>query len=86
MSLANFLFTKHFFQILKSLEETPLRYVDMKDVCENESTRSRKVRILEENKLIETISMKIRKKSYVHYKLTDKGRKVLELLKGVEEI
>ncbi len=73
-------FDKYALRILKALQEKPLRYVDIKDACSNESTRTIKIRMLEEHKLIEATPDKVNGRNYSHYQLTGKGKRILELV------
>jgi DNA-binding HxlR family transcriptional regulator len=65
-------------EIMESLSEQPRRFVDLSDACRNEKTRTIRLRELERANLIETISIKVGKRSFVHYRLTEKGASILK--------
>jgi DNA-binding HxlR family transcriptional regulator len=76
------------FGILKSLKDDPRRFSDFCECCPNETTRSKKLKELEHCGLIE---QKLQKnngnsKNYVHYSLTEKGKKVLQLLEEIHRL
>ncbi len=64
--------------IMESLSEQPKRFVDLSDACKNEKTRTIRLRELEKANLVETTSVKVKKRSFVHYRLTEKGASVLK--------
>lgn len=68
---------RYVLNILDALLEGPKRFADLADACPNEKTRTAKLRRLEEAGLIETVSSKIGKRFFVHYKLTKKGNGML---------
>jgi DNA-binding HxlR family transcriptional regulator len=70
--------------ILEALLEGPKRFADLAEACPNEKTRTAKLRSLEEARLIETVSSKIGKRFFVHYKLTEKGSEMLQELMRME--
>jgi len=72
-------------EILSMLYKEPRRFVDLSDACPNERTRTNRLRVLEEAKLIETTPMKIKKRTFVHYRLTDKGKQIFEIIMKLEE-
>ncbi len=72
--------------IIASLYEQPKRYVDLSNVCSNEVTRTDKLRKLEEANLITTTTQKVGKRTFIHYKLTKKGKTVFEQIKKIEEM
>jgi DNA-binding HxlR family transcriptional regulator len=72
--------------ILFSLLKSPKRFVDLSEVCPNEKTRSIALKKLEKLNLISTISLKINKRYFVHYKLTKKGQKVTEKILEVKKL
>ena len=65
-------------KLLESLAELPKRYSQLSDICSNDRTMSLKLRELEKNKLIETALSKDGKKSFIVYKLTEKGIEIME--------
>lgn len=64
--------------IMESLYEQPKRFVDLSDACKNEKTRTVRLRDLERASLVETASIKLGKRSFIHYHLTEKGTSVLK--------
>jgi len=64
--------------IMESLSEQPKRFVDLSDACKNEKTRTIRLRELERANLVETVSVKMGKRSFIHYRLTEKGAMVLK--------
>ncbi len=79
-----FLGESYVLDILNALSEKPKRFTDLADICPNESTRTQKVKKLEELRLIETSTIKIKRRSFIHYTLTEKGRKVLQAASRLE--
>jgi DNA-binding HxlR family transcriptional regulator len=75
---------RYVINILEDLLEGEKRFVDLADVCPNEKTRTVKLRKLEESGLIETVSLKIGKRFFVHYKLTERGKTTLQELMRIE--
>jgi len=76
---------RYVLNILDALFEGPKRFADLADACPNEKTRTAKLRSLEEAGLIETVSSKIGKRFFVHYKLTEKGNEMLQELMRMED-
>lgn len=73
-------------EVLSSLYEGPKRFVDLSKACPNERTRTNRLRALEKAKIIETKPLKIDKRTFVHYCLTEKGRRTFEaVVKLVDE-
>ena len=75
---------RYVLNILDALLEGSKRFADLADACPNEKTRTAKLRRLEEAGLIETVSSKIGKRFFVHYKLTEKGKGMLQELMRME--
>lgn len=84
-ALIQLLGEKYVLNILDTLPEGSKRFADLADACPNEKTRTAKLRRLEEAGLIETVSSKIGKRFFVHYKLTEKGNRLLQELRRIEE-
>jgi DNA-binding HxlR family transcriptional regulator len=76
---------RYVLNILDALLESPKRFADLADACPNEKTRTAKLRSLEETGLIETVSSKKGKRFFVHYKLTEKGNRLLQELIRIED-
>ncbi len=79
-----FLGQSYVLDLLDALSEKPKRFTDLADICPNESTRTQRVKKLEELRLIETTTIKIKKRAFIHYTLTEKGRKVLQVAGRLE--
>lgn len=73
-------------EILEALEEKPLRYTDLAKYSPNERTRSQRLKELEALELISTAILKVNKRNFVHYELTDKGRQVVQRIKDIVEL
>ena len=70
-------------RILDSLLNAPLRYHELRETCSSDKTLSERLKQLEENEFIETISQKADGRFFVHYIITDRGRQVLEKVKEI---
>lgn len=77
-SIIQLLGKQYILEIMESLSEQSKRFVDLSDACKNEKTRTIRLRDLEKANLVETLSVKIGKRSFIHYRLTDKGVLVLK--------
>lgn len=64
--------------IMEFLSEQPRRFVDLSDACRNEKTRTVRLRELERANLVETVAVKVGKRNFIHYCLTEKGASVLK--------
>jgi DNA-binding HxlR family transcriptional regulator len=73
-------------EILVLLSETPKMFKDLSASCPNERTRSKKLKILADAGLVTTIAQKTNKRYFIHYVLTEKGRKVAYNLCKLKEI
>ncbi|RLI21958.1 hypothetical protein DRO54_02395 [Candidatus Bathyarchaeota archaeon] len=73
-------------EILHALNEAPLRFVDLKDYCPNERTRALRLKELRKIGFIMATVIEIENHSYIHYQITEKGRKVLQLLNELEKL
>ena len=67
----------YIFEILGAIAEKPRRYTDLAMVCPNETTRSRRMKELKTEGLINANVMAVGKKNAIFYKLTSKGQKLL---------
>jgi DNA-binding HxlR family transcriptional regulator len=75
----------HALEILSSLAESQKRFVDLETVCKNERTRTQKLRILENFKLVETTPVKVKKKAFLYYKPTERGKRFLKEVREFKE-
>ena len=73
-------------EILQALNEAPLRFVDLKDYCPNERTRALRLKELRKIGFITATVIEIGNHSYVHYQITEKGRRALQLLNELEKL
>ena len=73
-------------EILNALNETPLRFVDLKDYCPNDRTRALRLKELRKIGFVIATIKEIENHSYVHYQITEKGRKALQLLNELESL
>ena len=73
-------------EILQALNEVPLRFVDLKDYCPNDRTRALRLKELRKIGFIITTVKEIENHSYIHYQITEKGRKALQLLNELEKL
>jgi DNA-binding HxlR family transcriptional regulator len=72
-------------EILEALNGKPHRFSDLKAQCPNDRTRTRRLRELRENGLIKTIIIQVEDRNFIHYILTEKGKRALELVKQLEQ-
>jgi DNA-binding HxlR family transcriptional regulator len=72
--------------MLDALHKKPLRFSDLKSSSQNETTRSQRLKELEGMGLITTISLKMGKRYFVHYSLTNKGRMVLQKARELSDL
>lgn len=72
--------------MLDALYKKPLRFSDLKNSSPNETTRSQRLKELEGMGLITTVSLKMGKRYFVHYSLTNKGRIVLQKAKELSDL
>lgn len=84
--ILNLLGQPYVLSILTSISESPKRFVDLSDACPNEKTRTGKLKQLEEHDLITTISAKKNERAFIHYRLTDRGTKILKEALKLEKI
>lgn len=69
----------HALDILRALNEKPLRFIDLKDFCESNRTRSARLKELEDKGLIRTVPKMIRRRAYTFYEITSLGKEALNL-------
>ncbi len=72
--------------ILKSLLQSPKRFSDLNKDCPIEKTRSQRLKELKSNNLIETIAKEKGRRNFIHYQLTRKGKKTMEIVKLLMKI
>jgi DNA-binding HxlR family transcriptional regulator len=71
--------------ILEALYEKPMRFSDLKAYCPNDRTRTIRLRNLRDDGYVKTVIIEIEGREFIHYTLTEKGKKALELLKQLEK-
>ena len=67
--------------ILRALDKEPKRFLDLKKDVTNETTLSSKLTKLLEAELIEIVPIKTNRRYVNGYKLSPKGKKILNILK-----
>ncbi len=73
-------------EILESLNQGPRRFVDLKKECPNDKTRANRLKGLRKNGFITTVILEVREQNFIHYCITEKGKKALKLLLQLEEL
>ena len=85
-SLLRLLAQTYALDILDSLSKKPQRFSDLQHCSHNERTRAQRLKELEGIGLISTVSLKVGKRYFVHYKLTEKGKQVLQKAKEFTDL
>jgi DNA-binding HxlR family transcriptional regulator len=78
-NLLKILSKSHAIKILCSLCNEEMRFVDLKNICESNRTRSARLKELEAAGLVRTIPKMINKRAYTFYEITPLGREALQL-------
>lgn len=73
----------HAIEILKSLNERPMRFVDLKEACKSNRTRSARLKELEDKGLIKTVPKLIKGRAYTFYEITPLGKEALILCQKI---
>jgi len=73
-------------EILTALNKQPLRFVDLKEHCPNDRTRALRLKELRKTGFIIMTVKEIKNHSFIHYQITDKGRKALKLIEQIEKL
>ena len=73
-------------EILSALSEKPLRYAELKKHCPNDRTRTIRLKELKKVELISVIVKEVENHDFLHYQITEKGRKTLQLINQLTEI
>ncbi len=76
----------HAIEILSSLNEKPMRFIDLKEACESNRTRSARLKELEKKKLVRTVPKMMGRRAYTFYEITAKGREVLNLSRKILQL
>ncbi len=77
---------EYILDILTSLSKSPKRFSDLSEACSNEGTRTIRLKLLKKAGLIETISIEVEKRAFIHYRLTERGKKILSEAVKLEKL
>ena len=72
-------------EILSALNEAP-KVRRLEKYCPNESTKSTRLKELRKRGFITVIIKEIGSQSFIHYQITEKGKKALELVEQLEKL
>lgn len=78
-SVLQVLAQSHALDILRSLNKKPMRFVDLKDACNSNRTRSARLKGLQEKSLIIVVPKMIERRAYTFYRITPLGKEALNL-------
>ena len=67
--------------ILEALFNGPKRFSDLGKACPIEKTRSKRLKELKQEGLIDVVVMERGRRNFIHYKLTEKGEEVIRKAK-----
>jgi DNA-binding HxlR family transcriptional regulator len=73
----------HALEILESLSEKPMRFVDLKEVCKSNRTRTVRLKELKEEGLIRALPKLSKDRAYTFYEITLKGKRTLKLVEKI---
>jgi len=73
-------------EILLALSEKPLRYADLKRHCPNDRTRTMRLKELKKVGLISVTVTEVENRDFLHYQITEKGKKTLQLINQLAEV
>jgi DNA-binding HxlR family transcriptional regulator len=73
----------HAVEILDSLNKEPKRFVDLKNACISNRTRSVRLKELKEEGLIKAQPKMSKERAYTFYEITPLGKRALELAKKI---
>jgi DNA-binding HxlR family transcriptional regulator len=62
-------------EILEALNVKPLRFTDLRAQCSNDRTRTLRLKQLRRKGFIKTILIEIGEQNFIHYTITEKGKK-----------
>lgn len=71
-------------EILAAVFENPRRFVDLKEQCPNDKTRTDRLRNLKKGGFLRSVIIEIKGQSFIHYSMTGKGEKALNMLQQLE--
>ncbi|MEM3596531.1 MAG: winged helix-turn-helix transcriptional regulator [Candidatus Bathyarchaeia archaeon] len=78
-NLIQILSQSHSIEILKSLSQRQMRFVDLKEVCNSNRTRAARLKDLQDKGLIKVVPKILGKRAYTFYEITSRGREALKL-------
>lgn len=78
-SVLQVLSRSHAIKILSSLSKKPMRFLDLKDVCKSNRTRSVRLKELEKKGLVRAVPKLIERRAYIFYEITALGKEALDL-------
>ncbi|MHC1627835.1 MAG: winged helix-turn-helix transcriptional regulator [Candidatus Nezhaarchaeales archaeon] len=73
-------------EIMEELSKRALRFVDLKNCCPNDRTRSLRLKELKKLGLIDVVVKDVGGRYSIHYQLTEKGRRALKLINELREL
>lgn len=82
-SILKILGKSHTVEILRYLSEKPLRFVDLKEACKSNRTRTTRLKELKKEGLIKALPKMSKERAYTFYEITPLGRKALKLAEKI---
>jgi DNA-binding HxlR family transcriptional regulator len=76
----------HAMDILDSLKKKPMRFLDLKEVCKSNRTRSARLKELENKGLIRAVPKMINRRAYTFYEITPIGKEALALVEKLAQL
>ena len=76
---------KYTYDVLKALEKYPKRFKDLVEACEGEKMRTQRLKELENSGLIAVDIKRIGRRPVSLYKLSKRGKSILEIVKKMRE-
>ena len=73
-------------EILEALNMEALRFVDLKKYCPNDRTRTLRLKELKKLGFVVATAKEVKNHSFIHYQITEKGKKALELIIKIENL
>lgn len=71
-------------ELLEDLFNGPKRFSDLGESCRIEKTRSRRLKELKQHGLIETTALDRKARSFIHYRVTERGKQILEKVRRLD--
>ena len=78
-NLLQILSQSHSIAILSSLSQKQMRFVDLKETCRSNRTRSARLKEFEDKGLVKAVPKMIGKRAYTFYEITPVGKDALKL-------